>query len=397
MYVLTNGKLILPDQIAEGMSIVMKRDRIEALIPDTDLDTYRDLYQIVDAKGAYISPGFIDTHSDYIEKIVSPRPSTLMDFKLAIKETERLLMTHGITMMFHSLSFYNDDLFSKSLIRQPKNAALMMNLIHDIHNEKHLIRHRIHARYEIDNLDMVEMILDYVREGKIKYLSIMDHTPGQGQYSNLDIYRKTLLGYGTVSEDNVESVIDKRQKTEKLSLKTIKYMVDVAHQAGIAVASHDDDSLEKLHLMHELGIDISEFPITLEVAKKARQLGMETVGGAPNILLGGSHSGNLSVAEAIQEEAMTMLCSDYYPSGLVNAIFKMHFDYGRPLTEMVNTLTLNPAKALKLDDYGSLEVGKKADIITICLDENNYPSVTSMFVGGVPVFQTQYRQGGKPV
>lgn len=124
---------------------------------------------------------------------------------------------------------------------------------------------------------------------------------------------------------------------------------------------------------------------------------METVGGAPNILLGGSHSGNLSVAEAIQEEAMTMLCSDYYPSGLVNAIFKMHFDYGRPLTEMVNTLTLNPAKALKLDDYGSLEVGKKADIITICLDENNYPSVTSMFVGGVPVFQTQYRQGGKPV
>lgn len=397
MYVITNGRLILPDTILDNHILLVEEDRIKGIEPASKLDTYEMRHQVIDVKRNYVSPGFIDTHSDYIEKIVSPRPSTLMDFKLALKEAERLLMTHGITMMFHSLSFYNDDLFSKSLIRHPKNAAIMMDIINDIHHEKHLIRHRIHARYEIDNLNMVAMVLDYIRSGKIHYLSIMDHTPGQGQYHDVEVYRKTLLGYGTVNEETIEEVIENRIQSHKLPLETIHHMIQVAHQAGLAVASHDDDTLEKLALMQALGIDISEFPITLEVARAAKAWGMATVGGAPNILLGGSHSGNLSVAEAIDADVISILCSDYYPSGLVNALFKMHYDNGHPLTNMFRLLTYHPAQTLKLKDYGELAPGKKADFITIEVDENLYPSVTSMFVDGVPVYRTHYRQGGKPV
>lgn len=396
MYVITNGLIIAPEGIIHDHILVIKENRIEAIVDKAELSKYAD-YKELDVKGEYISPGFIDTHSDYIEKIVSPRPSALMDFMLAIKETERLLMTHGITTMFHSLSLYNDTLFSKNKVREPKHAERMIRLINDIHDQKHLIRHRVHARYEIDNLQLIDLVSDLIREGKVHYLSLMDHTPGQGQYTSIANYRQTILNYGSVDEEHVDEAIAQRSQTEKLTFEQANEMVKVAHENGIAVASHDDDTLEKLAVMQELKMDISEFPITLEVAKAAKEKGLWTVGGAPNILIGGSHSGNLSVAEAILADAMDIICSDYYPSGMVNAVFKMHFDYGVPLHEMINRLTYNPAQALKMKDFGCLREGYIADLITIDVDENNYPVVTSTFVGGVPVFRTKYRKGGKAV
>lgn len=309
MYILKNGIIVQADGLLENHAIVIKEKWIEAIIPESHVEDYEE-YQIIDVRGNYISPGFIDTHSDYIEKVIAPRPSALMDYKLGIKETERILMTHGVTTMFHSLSLYNDDLFGKNIIRRPEHAQRIIHMINEMHDEKHLIRHRVHARYEIDNLMMVDTVIDLMHKGKIHYLSLMDHTPGQGQYSNIETYRQTLLGYGTVDEANVDDKIDARIQTPKISIEDMQRMIAAAHEVGISVASHDDDSLDKLAFNQELGIDISEFPIKLEVAKAAKDMGMMTVGGAPNILLGGSHSGNMSVAEGIRHDAIDILCSD---------------------------------------------------------------------------------------
>ena len=396
MYILTNGIIVQVDGLLENHAIVIKEKWIEAIIPQDQVDNYQG-YDIIDVRRNYISPGFIDTHSDYIEKVIAPRPSPLMDYKLGIKETERILMTHGITTMFHSLSLYNDDLFGKNIIRRPEHAQRIIHMINEMHDEKHLIRHRVHARYEIDNLMMVDTVIDLMHKGKIHYLSLMDHTPGQGQYSNIETYRQTLLGYGTVDETNVDDKIDTRIQTPKISIEDMQRMIAAAHEVGISVASHDDDSLDKLDFNQALGIDISEFPITLEVAQAAKDMGMMTVGGAPNILLGGSHSGNMSVAEGINHDAIDILCSDYYPSGLVHAIFQMHDQHAIPLHEMINRLSLYPAQALQLKDFGQIKEGYYADLITIGVDEDRYPSVNSVFVGGVPVIQTQYRKGGYPV
>ncbi|WP_124059462.1 alpha-D-ribose 1-methylphosphonate 5-triphosphate diphosphatase [Vaginisenegalia massiliensis] len=396
MYILTNGKIVLADGIQEGKAIVIKGKFIEAIIDREQVENYQG-YQILDVQGNYISPGFIDTHSDYIEKVIAPRPQALMDYKLGIKETERILMTHGITTMFHSLSLYNDDLFGKNIIRRPEHAQRIIHMINEMHDEKHLIRHRVHARYEIDNLFMVDTVIQLIQEGKIHYLSLMDHTPGQGQYSSIDTYRQTILSYGSVDETTVDDKIKQRIQTPKLSIEEMQSLIHAAHQVGISVASHDDDSLEKLDFNRELGIDISEFPIKLEVAKAAKAKGFMTVGGAPNILLGGSHSGNMAVSEGIQHDAIDIICSDYYPSGLVHAIFQMHDQFGVPIHEMINRLSLNPARALKLEGFGQIKEGYYADIITISVDEDRYPAVDTVFVGGVPVIRTKYRKGGYPV
>lgn len=396
MYLLTNGRIILADQILDNHVLVIQEKWIEAIIPNEEASRYTD-YKVLDVKGAYIAPGFIDTHSDYIEKVIAPRPRAMMDYKLGIKEAERILITHGITTMFHSLSLYNDNLFGDNIIRRPDHATKIIHMINDMHDEKHLIRHRVHARYEIDNLSMVATVNNLVTEGKIHYLSLMDHTPGQGQYTSVATYRETLLAYGNVNEETVDKKIAYRMQTPKLSFESMKSMVDTAHAHGIAVASHDDDSFEKLSFNQSLGVDISEFPIKIEVAKEAKKRGMMTVGGAPNILLGGSHSGNMSVAQGIIEDAIDIICSDYYPSGLVHAVFKMHADYQVPLPEMVNALSKNPAQALKLQGFGQIKEGYYADVITIDVDEDNYPTVTSVFIGGVPVIRTKYRKGGYPV
>ncbi len=142
----------------------------------------------------------------------------------------------------------------------------------------------------------------------------------------------------------------------------------------------------------KLGVDISEFPITLETAKKATEMGFYTIAGAPNILLGGSHSGNMSAAAAILEDSIHILCSDYYPSALLNSIFLMHEKHQVPLWEMVKKVTYYPAKAVKIDqDYGSIEIGKKADILIVDVLDG-YPVITHSFVDGVIASRVEYRR-----
>ena len=162
---------------------------------------------------------------------------------------------------------------------------------------KHLIRHRFHARFEIDNIKEVENIKEYIKNGWINLLSFMDHTPGQGQYRNIESYRNILKGYrGDLSDEDIDEMVKERKSKETVELDTIKIIADLAIEKKIAIASHDDDTKEKLDIVKSFGATISEFPITLEVAKSAKEKGMLTVAGAPNILLGGSHSGKIGRA-----------------------------------------------------------------------------------------------------
>ena len=227
-------------------------------------------------------------------------------------------------------------------------------------HELHLIRHRMHARFEIDNMDEVDRLVKNIEDDKVHLLSFMDHTPGQGQYRNLEVYRETLKGYRNISDDDVNVLIAERQSTELITIEKIKEVADFAISKGIAVASHDDDNIQKLELVKSFGTTISEFPITLEVAQKAKEIGLHTIAGAPNVMLGGSHSGNLSAAEAIANDCVDILCSDYYPAALLHAIFDLHEKYDNDLHKMFMMVTLNPAKAVRMDDeLGSIKVGKK--------------------------------------
>lgn len=391
MYVLTNGQLITEDLILQNHAVVIENDLIKAIIPEEDIAKFSD-YTLIDAQGGYISPGFVDIHSDYIEGIISPRPTSLMDFNMGIREAERILVSHGITTMFHSLSIYKDDGFSHKPIRNPENVNRLIDAINDTHTNQHLIRNRMHARFEIDNIDAVDRFIRNIEEEKVHLISFMDHTPGQGQYRNLEIYRDTLKGFRNMSNEEADVLIAESITKEKITLEQIKDIAQIALDNNIAIASHDDDEIDKLSLVKSYGTTISEFPTTIEVARKAKELGLWTIAGAPNVLLGGSHSGNLSATEAIQEQTIDILCSDYYPASLLHSLFKLSDEHGQDLHEMFQLVTLNPAKAVGIDyEVGSIKVGKKADIIIIEKMNDGFPIVTASIVDGKLITRTMYR------
>lgn len=391
LYIIHNGKIITEEAIVDGYAVVVQGEVIQAIIPQESVVNYSDA-ELIDARGGYISPGFIDIHSDYIETIASPRPTSMMDFNISLREAEKILISHGITTMFHSLSFYREDVFTHKPMRNPNNIQRMVDAIDATHHELHLIRHRLHARFEIDNVDEIDSLVQNIENGKVHLLSFMDHTPGQGQYRNLEVYRETLKGYRNISDDDVNVLIAERQSTEFLTIEKIKEVAELAISRGIAVASHDDDEIQKLELVKSFGTTISEFPITLEVAKKAKEMGLHTIAGAPNVLLGGSHSGNLSATEAIANDCVDILCSDYYPAALLHAIFDLHEKHGNDLHKMFMMVSLNPAKAVKMDDeLGSIKVGKKADILVIERMEDGYPMLTATMVNGALITTTHYR------
>ncbi|MGL4798247.1 MAG: phosphonate metabolism protein PhnM [Cellulosilyticaceae bacterium] len=393
MYLITNGKVVTEKGILEGYEVLVEDDIIKGVEPS---GTYRLKEEMlcIDAEGGYIAPGFVDIHSDYIETIASPRPTSMMPFEMSLREAERNLVGEGITTIFHSLSFYKKDEFGHKPIREVQNVRRLLDAIHQMSEKKHLMRHKFHARFEIDNLDEVDYLRTYLEEGKVQLLSFMDHTPGQGQYRDLALYREALKGYVDITDAGVDEVIDENQQKEKMSLEMIREMTNLAKAYGVSVASHDDDTCEKVGLVKSFGATISEFPITLETAQYAKEAGMYTVAGAPNILLGGSHSGNLSAAQAIQADAIDVLCSDYYPPAMLHAVFKMHKVYGMDLGQMFNLVTINPARAVHLDHVlGSIEVGKKADILVIEKHAQALPVIRYTMVDGHVVSHFDYRDG----
>jgi alpha-D-ribose 1-methylphosphonate 5-triphosphate diphosphatase len=391
MYLITNGKIITESGILEGYDLLIEGDRIKGIVREGETEISSDV-EIIDANNGYVSPGFIDIHADFIESMSAPRPTTMMDFDLSIRETEKVLIGHGITTMFHSLSLYKCNDFLHKPVRNSENVAKMVDIIERTHKNKHLIRHRFHARFEIDNIGEIQTLKNYINDNKVHLVSFMDHSPGQGQYRNLEIYRKTLKGYRDLTDKEVDTIIDYHGSKDRVTVEMLKEIADLAREKNIAIASHDDDSIEKLELVKSFGAKISEFPITLEIARSAKQMGMFTIAGAPNVLLGCSHSGNLSAAEAVMNNTIDILCSDYYPAAMLHAVFILHEQYGQDLSSMFNMVTINPAKAVNMDKItGSIKEDKKADIIIIEKIDNNFPVITSVFVDGNLISRTNYR------
>ena len=392
MIAIKNGKIVTPKQIIEGKTLFLKQDRIFEIADNTE--NINAAEKVVDAHDRFIMPGIIDLHSDRMEHYIQPRPTAQMDFEFALKVFERDLLGAGITTMYHSLSLYKDEFFGKSSLRTKENVLKIADLLANIHLRNHLIRHRFHLRIEIDNLEAFDIALDMIERGKAHLISFMDHTPGQGQYTDFSSYHDAISKYNgkEISDLGFDGILEHHKNKPVLSLEQLKELAVFAHKKGITVASHDDDNDRKLALNKTIGVDISEFPVSLETAKAAKAYGFYTVAGSANILSGCSHAGNMSAAEAVLEDCADILCSDYYPSAILHSIFLMHMKYGVPLPHMVNKATLNPAKALNSDsDYGSIEIGKKADLLIVeVLD--GYPVITHAFVDGKATSRIEYRR-----
>ncbi|QAA21320.1 phosphonate metabolism protein PhnM [Sporolactobacillus terrae] len=381
-----HANIVLPNRVIENGSVTIEASRIsriEAGAPESV--TASDL----DAGGRWLIPGLIDSHSDAIEVEIEPRPTSRFAIELSFAELEKKLAAEGITTIFHAVSLMKQNTIRKA--RQNETVYALMDSIHRLAQGPHLIRHKTHLRFEIANIDAVEAVSALLRDGKIDEFSLTDHTPGQGQYRDLEVQRRLLIEHRHFSKKEAEQMIEDTKKQEKLDPQMLQQLAHLANTCGIPVASHDDDTIEKLDLIHSWQAEISEFPITLEAARYARKLGMRVVMGAPNLLLGKSHSNNLSALDAVREGLVDLFCSDYYPASLLHAAFKLHYDLGIDAPQAFNTVTLNPARALKLDhDIGSIESGKKADLLIVGVSETKQPLLQHVFVDGSEVCRMNY-------
>lgn len=402
--IIRGGTVVCADRVLPDHDVVIVDGRISAIEPTSELDfavqpdATAGLLPVIDARGAFVTPGLVDIHSDYVENVASPRPSVVMDLNTSLYKADRELVSHGITTIYHSLSVYGAHIFDHKPIRNFGNVSALIDRVADMRASEerdHLIRHRLHMRVELDSIDLYDEIEDFLRSGKVDLVSFMDHTPGQGQYSDLLLFGETLKGYRDVSDEEVREIIRQQQESDKLSYAQITKLASIARERGISIASHDDDSSDKLAFMDGLEATISEFPITLDIAHEARGRGMHTIAGAPNVMLGHSHSGNLSAREAVKAGAVDVLCSDYYPAALLDAVFTLRDECGLTIDQAFALVSINPAKATGVaDEIGSIAVGKRADVLLVreisCGEGRTMPTVTRAFVGGHSVFRSHY-------
>lgn len=383
--IICNGKLVTPSGVIESGSIVIENGiivdiRSDSLKPESSEDT--------DATGRWVLPGLIDTHSDAIEMEILPRANGgLFPLDIAFIELEKKMASQGMTTVYHALSIA-ENVMKKSL-RNPETIQQILETIENLTSERKLIHHRTHLRCEVTRTDLVPFIEKLISENTVHQLSFTDHTPGQGQYRDMEEYRNIWKKRMKGSEEEINRIAEESLRKEKLSNEQLRSIANMAYRNHIPIASHDDDSIEKVERMQQLYAVISEFPVHMEVAQEAKRRGMYVVMGAPNVLLGRSHSNNLSAREAIREGWVDILCSDYYPASLLQSIFQLvHLGY--PVSLAVNLVSLNPAKALGIEDKkGSLEVGKEADILIVD-ERNKLPYVEKVLVSGKTVCQMSY-------
>jgi len=382
-----NGAIVTPDSCLQSVDLLVKDGHIAEVSSRAVLTAD----QVIDAAGKFVMPGIIDLHTDALESEITPRPGANFPLEVALQEIDTKMLSCGITTVYHSihLGYKDADVHSKSKYTRKQ----IIEATSKFARESALCNSKIHLRFEITGTHALDTLEDMMENGVIDLLSFMDHTPGQGQYPREQfIKNQTSKGF---TEEQATEELERRQSRSKVSREDLKRITKRANELGIPVASHDDDRPELVQKNFEMGLTISEFPINVETAAKATALGMQVLGGASNVLRGGSLSGNLCMTEAIKAGFLDGLCSDYYPPSIYHSIFKLHREEGLTLPQSTNLATLTPAFSAGIQaNKGSLEVGKDADIILVEL-KGELPRITHTIVNGQLVFASQSNPKGK--
>lgn len=367
--IVNNGLIVTPDEVIDG-SVRVKGGYIAAV--GEDLGVGEDTDRRIDADGRYVLPGLIDLHGDDIEHHLFPRNGARVDPAMALAAADRANLAAGVTTKFHAISFEENP-------EKDRSPELANNLVDAIGTTDDLLAdHRIHARCEITEPDCVAAVGEVLDCDRVDLVSVMAHIPGKGQFQSVDAFREYYENNDDLSLADAERLIKRRANLDDDALAArIDRIVAKAHDAGVPVASHDDESSVEVERLHDRGVAISEYPITRDAATRARDLDMTTAMGAPNLVRGGSQWGNLRTADAIEADAADALLADYHPASLLASPF---IDTGEPLPHRVARVTHNPADAVGLADRGRITEGARADMIVV--DPDPTPTVQRAIIDG---------------
>lgn len=365
-----NARVVTPEAVILG-GVEVEDGRITAVVPDARAGG-------VDFAGDYLLPGLVEVHTDNLERQFQPRPKVRWPADAAVLAHDGQMAAAGCTTVCDAVcvGFYGDkderlEILSAS-IEATRAAAEAGSL---------RAEHRLHLRCELTDPSVVDLFGALCSAPDLALVSLMDHTPGQRQWHDIAKYRTFQMGRTVNDEAGFQKLLAQRRGEQANVLAHRAGVLDLLRGRKVALASHDDTTPEHVAEGAADGVTVSEFPTTLVAALAARAAGMSVVMGAPNVVLGGSQSGNVSALDLAERGLLDVMSSDYVPVSLLHAAFRLHDVLGLPLHEAVAPVTRNPAALLGLDDRGAVAEGLRADLARV-RRTGDVPGVTALWRAG---------------
>ena len=298
----------------------------------------------------------------------------------AIQAHDAQVVVSGVTTVFDALALgvggEDESIF---VMRSRECMAVLGGRAADSLRAQHFL----HLRLELPSPSIADVFLEFADLPQLKLVSLMDHTPGQGQYADLGVWRRSIRQ--PLTPEDIEARLRQRLEFRELYAEANRErLARTIGERGLPLASHDDRTAAEVERGASLGVSITEFPVTLEAARAAKQCGMTVAMGAPNLVLGGSHSGNAAASEVAVNGWLDGLTSDYVPASMLQAAFLLNEQHGFTLPAAIDTVTARPAKMVGLDDRGSLTPGLRADVVRV-RRTGELPQVISVWRGGARV------------
>jgi len=373
--ILANARVVLADRIVERGWVAIDG----GVIVETGVGAAPDWAD--DLAGDFLIPGLVELHTDNLEAHVVPRPGVRWDTLASVISYDAHLATCGITTVLDSLRVWRED-GDQSVGGEAEHLA---DTIHEARSSEMLrADHFLHLRCEVPMPNVVSEAASLIGRPEVRLVSLMDHTPGQRQFrdeSKLREYYRGKSGGKTDAELDVMFAA-RRRHSEAHGERNYRDLVALAHRHDRPLASHDDTTEEHADQALADRVAIAEFPTTMAAARRLHAAGIKVLMGAPNLVRGASHSGNVATQELAQAGILDVLSSDYVPSSLLLAAFTLPrraADISLPTA--LRTVTKTPAEAVGLGDRGEIAVGKRADLVRVRMARD------------MPVAVTVWRQG----
>ena len=352
-----NARMVLPNEVRHGQ-LQVQQGQIAAI--DTGSTASANA---VDLEGDYLMPGFVEMHTDNFERHLMPRPKVQWAELPALLAHDAEVVAAGITTVVDALGVGDADPHS---LRGSTWDGVVKTIDHC--DQQGLLRadHHLHVRCELPAPNTIALFAPFENNPRLRLISLMDHTPGQRQWENIESARVYYTGKKGWSQEKFErQVAISADLQERYAQPHRAWFVAHCQRHGIALASHDDTTVAHVEQAHAEGASMSEFPTTVLAAQTARDKGLLNVMGGPNVVRGGSHSGNVAATTLVRQGLLDILSSDYVPGSLLGAVFRLHHEGILDLPSAVRTVTLNPARATGLEDRGALQIGQRADLVQV--------------------------------
>jgi alpha-D-ribose 1-methylphosphonate 5-triphosphate diphosphatase len=337
----------------------------------------------VDCEADWLIPGLVELHTDVLERHAFPRPGVRWPETAAVMAYDAQLASSGITTAFDSLAVgYVFDSGQRPRDPRPLAEAIRQAQAHGILRAEHFL----HIRCEVGTAQLLEDFAPFAEDPMVRLVSLMDHTPGQRQFVSVDKYRQYYQGKYGLTDPQMDALIEARRGVQ--ARYAARHRAEVTRQcqaARITLVSHDDATVAHVEEAAKVGTAIAEFPTTLEAAHAARAYGLAILAGAPNLVCGGSHSGNIAAADLARRELLDILSSDYVPASLLHGAYLLHARLEIALPAAIATVTATPAERAGLDGRGVIEPGYRADLVRVRI------------IAGLPVIQGVWRGGRRVV